>query len=309
LNKEDIEVCMEKKKILWIVIAVIVFLLIIFGTAMILYWPTRSTGQSLQQAATVIPTQGTTGTRTKIDPDTWVRQPGTAPGLDSPSPSKPGDINLTIVNGDNAGANYGTLDVSGLTKHPDTVSTSPSAGTTNQSATGQGTATPALAIPGQSDTSTTVQSSSTTTVATGTAGASTSGGPAVTTTTAVSTTKATVKTGTTASAPVSPSVTTTTKATTKAKTSAAKPAPVPVTEYWIQTGSFSSKLNAEKARDLLIARYLKAEIFTKMAGGKTSYRVRVGSYISKAEADYWLGTIKGIPDFAGSYVSEIKTRK
>jgi DedD protein len=105
----------------------------------------------------------------------------------------------------------------------------------------------------------------------------------------------------------------------KADVTPAKKAPVPaqaktvpkktVTEYWIQAGSFASKQNAEKARETLAGRYINAEIFTKDAAGGTSYRVRVGPYQTKTEAEYWLGTIKELPGYAGSFVTEVKTRK
>lgn len=276
---------MEQKKIFWIVIAVSVFLLVIFGTAIVLYWPSRSTGASLQQAAVLTPAttrnlQGdASATPNQIDPDAWVREPGTTPGLDANATPPPGNINLTIVNGDNAGANYGIVDVNGLTKAPAPVETSDAVKT---------------AVEGDSKTTqTTVNSTSTTS---GTGEVITKSGTVQTTTVK---TERTVQTAA-KTAPV------------KAAAPAEKPAPqksVTVTEYWIQTGSFSNKLNAEKARDTLTARYLKAEIFTKDVSGKTSYRVRVGPYKSKNEADYWLGTVKEIPDFSGSYVSEVKTKK
>ena len=113
---------MEQKKILWIVVIVSVFVLLIFGAALLLYAPSRSTGPTLQPAAAItqpVPTTGTAGTdktATGIDPDSWVREPEKTPGLNSTPPTPNGNINLTIVNGDNAGATYGTLDVSGLTQ-------------------------------------------------------------------------------------------------------------------------------------------------------------------------------------------------
>jgi len=274
---------MEQKKIFWIVIAVSVFLLVIFGTAIVLYWPSRSTGASIQQAAVLTPAanQGMSGgavaTQNQIDPDTWVREPGTTPGLDTGATPPPGNINLTIVNGDNAGANYGIVDVNGLTKAPLPVETADAVKTVMDPA-GQTTQTKTPA----------------TSAGTGTVTSKTT----------------TVKTETTVLSAVQPATEKAVAVKTAAPAQKAAPQKtVTVTEYWIQTGSFSNKLNAEKARDSLTARYLKAEIFTKEVSGKTSYRVRVGPYKSKNEADYWLGTVKEIPDFAGSYVSEVKTKK
>lgn len=261
-------------------IAVSVFLLIIFGTAIVLYWPSRSTGANLQQAAVLTPVAtrnlpgDTAGKPNQIDPDAWVREPGTTPGLDTSATPPQGNINLTIVNGDNAGANYGIVDVNGLTKSPDPVETADAVKTAVGS-NNQAIATKIIATAPEANTGAVISKTTT------------------------------VKTETTVQSAVKP-------AAIKAAAPVEKPAPqktVIVTEYWIQTGSFSNKWNAEKARDTLTARYLKAEIFTKEVSGKTSYRVRVGSYKSKTEADYWLGTVKEIPDFAGSYVSEVKTKK
>ncbi len=261
---------MEQKKILWILVAVGVFMLLIFGTAIILYWPSRSIGPALQSAATVTPN---VSPQTKIDPDSWVRDPGTTPSLDNTAKPAPGNINLTIVNGDNAGANYGTVDVTGLTKD-------------TEAAVIQNDTT--LNIPGQPDPKTPASSTGQT---------------------------PSVKTATQALKPIIASPKST--ATLAAAPAAAKPAvvkspppkTVTVIEYWIQTGSFASKINAEKARDSLTARYLKAEIFTKTAAGATNYRVRVGPYKSKTEAEYWLGTVTELPEFTNSYVSEVKTKK
>ena len=281
---------MEKKKILWIVVIVAVFLLILFGAAIIFYSPSRSNGQNLQQATALTPA-GVNATRdastqSKIDPDSWVREPGNTPGLDTTLKPTSGDIHLTIVNGDNAGANYGTMDVSRLTD-PNAPKSGTETSATNTDPNGASQALPLSAIPGQSGNVTVVNANAAT-------------APVVVSqstkqTAVASTEKSNAKQAATATAAKAVAV-------TPAKT-------VTVTEYWIQTGSFSSKLNAEKARETLTARYLKAEIFTKDSSNTTNYRVRVGPYKSKNEADYWLGTVKEIPDFKGSYVSEVKTKK
>jgi Cell division protein len=289
---------MEQKKILWIFLAVASFVLIIFVFALVLYAPSRSTGPALQSAVITPAPSATTSspsdTRTGIDPDSWVREPEKAPGLDStmPPPAN-GNINLTIVNGDNAGANYGTLDVSGLTK-PATQD-----GTVIQN----GQNLPVL--PGQS--------------ASPAAGSQTDAAqpktaePAAPSSAKTETEKAvTVKSAAAGKGAVQKPAAAPKQAPAPAKKEAAKSVPkkaVTVTEYWIQTGSFTSKLNAEKARDTLEARYLDAEIFTRENAGTTTYRVRIGPYKTKAEADYWLGTVKEIPDFSGSYVSEVKNKK
>ncbi len=286
----DIEAGMEQKKILWIVVAVGVFVLVIFGTALILYSPSRSSGTATAVANERL--QGTAPVR-RIDPDDWVRNPDSTPNLDSELPPPRGDVNVTIVNGDNASAQYGVLDVTGLTRK------------TARTTVPAGTEVPAE-IPGAT------RSAEGTTSERGATDAPSTEKPKRTqpsTETATSSAKATgsAKTSGTAAKPA-----TSKPSTAKAGSTAERPAPkkpVTVTEYWIQTGSFTGKINAENARAKLAERYINAEIFTKSVKDATSYRVRVGPYKTKKEAEYWLGTIKALPEFASSYVSEVKAKK
>jgi cell division protein FtsN len=276
---------MEQKKILGIVIAVSLFVLIIFGFALVLYSPSRSTGPSLQQAVAVPQDTKSTAAQTDIaqiqaqttaqngqlDPDSWARNPATTPGLDQTQEPSKGNINLTIVNGDNATASYSTLDVSGLTK--------PAAPQQAPAATDGSAAAPANKV-------------SQTTITTPDTRTNADAAPAADKTAAKA-----------KKADVPPA-----KKTAEPAPAKAEPKKV-VTEYWIQAGSFSSKQNAEKTRETLAARYINAEIFSKAASGATSYRVRVGPYQTKTEAEYWLGTIKELPGYNGSYITEVKTKK
>jgi len=304
---------MEQKKILWIVLAIAAFLMIIFGFAAILYYPTRSTGPALRAASEIPSPQKETAIQASsgqpgIDPDSWVRTPGATPGLDSSLVTTPNNINLTIVNGDTSGTRYGTLDVSGLTQgnrqsaqselagQPEIVG---SAGTSLALSNGTPIVQPATSADQtqQIRTNTDGQSSGSNTLRQ--TEASGSAGTAQKADQPVKEKQTVVKEPQTKKTEKSPAAAQVQKKTT-AKV---------VTEYWIQTGSFTGKLNAEKARDRLNARYLKAEIFTKEVSGSTTYRVRVGPYPTKTEADYWLGTIKEVPEFSGSYISEVKTTK
>lgn len=258
---------MEQKKILWILLAVSVFILIIFGTAILLYSPSSGSAASLQQAAAVVPAISSNQPDSSVDPDSWVRNPETQPGLDSVTESPAGTVNLTIVNRNEPHTTYETLDVAGLTRSSNDE-VSPDASLPPEQIPGQ-TSRKEASVSTDKETSSNSASSAT----------------------ATSRKKETQ----TVSAPVK-------------KAKPARKATI-VTDYWIQAGSYSSKINAEHARATLAERYLSAEIFTRDSKGKTTYRVRVGPYNSKAEADYWLGTVKNIPDFPDSYVSEVKTRK
>lgn len=83
-----------------------------------------------------------------------------------------------------------------------------------------------------------------------------------------------------------------------------------VVEYWIQTGSFSSREYAENAQDIIASYKIDSEIFTKEVNGKTWYRVRMGPYKTKTEADYWKTAISSDDvNFKDAYITEVKTQK
>ncbi|MDR3131342.1 MAG: SPOR domain-containing protein [Treponema sp.] len=64
--------------------------------------------------------------------------------------------------------------------------------------------------------------------------------------------------------------------------------------YWVQTGSFPTKNQADKARDILAAKGLNTVIENGDVKGEIWYRVRIGPYTSQSEADYWLSLVKSI---------------
>jgi DedD protein len=78
--------------------------------------------------------------------------------------------------------------------------------------------------------------------------------------------------------------------------------------YWIQTGAFSTIKYAEGAKDYLEARGIKSIIEDPVINGKTWYRVRVGPYTTRDEANYWLALVKSIDGFAASQVWETDAR-
>ncbi|MCR5699589.1 MAG: SPOR domain-containing protein [Treponemataceae bacterium] len=86
-----------------------------------------------------------------------------------------------------------------------------------------------------------------------------------------------------------------------AKAATASAATQSVPKFWIQASSYSSKKNAEEARNALSAEKIPAEIFTYTdAKGALFYRVRVGPYSTKSEAEYWQTRIKSISKFANT---------
>ena len=253
---------------------------------MIFYSSAREAAPSLQAVSLPAASSGRIDTPNATRPDADAPGQGAASAsADNAPQAGTSPINVTIVNGENASANYTTLDVSGLTGDQGAAVVAAPLGLNPAETQKSG------------DTAATVKANAA-------ENAVASAAPRM------ETNKAAPSKASTASTAATPPKAAGT-ATTVAKASSAnsvKPA-VTVTEYWIQTGSFNGKLNAEKARETLKARYLNTEIFTKEVSGATVYRVRVGPYAKKTEADYWLGVVKDIQGFADSYVSEVKTKR
>ena len=90
-------------------------------------------------------------------------------------------------------------------------------------------------------------------------------------------------------------------------TSTAAPAKsTAVTRFWVQVAAYSNKKTAENARAVLSDKKINSDIYTyEDAKSKLFYRVRVGPFTTKSEAEYWQSKIVEISDFskAGSYVT------
>ncbi|MBN1696933.1 MAG: SPOR domain-containing protein [Spirochaetales bacterium] len=99
---------------------------------------------------------------------------------------------------------------------------------------------------------------------------------------------------------------------TKKITAAPTPAPRKekrVIEYWIQIGAYKSKSKSEEQNEKLLQHGFQARIQTKDVNGTTYYRVRIGPYRNKAEAEKFLSWIKVIDGMEDSYISEVPTQK
>ncbi len=94
-----------------------------------------------------------------------------------------------------------------------------------------------------------------------------------------------------------------------------KPAPQPaprevsVTEYWIQAGSYTSSSRAQEIAQALEDQGLVSKITTRALSGKTYYRVRIGPYQSKSEAEKFLEWVKAVKGFESSYISMVYTKR
>ena len=89
-----------------------------------------------------------------------------------------------------------------------------------------------------------------------------------------------------------------------AKPTTPKPAATDKTysNYWVQTGAFSTKVRAEGAKESLEAKGISSIIDNSDVDGKIWYRVRVGPYLSENEANFWLALVKSIDGFGGSQI-------
>jgi DedD protein len=93
-----------------------------------------------------------------------------------------------------------------------------------------------------------------------------------------------------------------TSAAPKAQTSPASQTRSKGDNYWVQTGAFSTKARAEGVNETLSTKGINSLIENRDIDGKTFFRVRVGPYTTKNEADYWLALIKSIHGFEESQV-------
>ena len=116
-----------------------------------------------------------------------------------------------------------------------------------------------------------------------------------------------------AAAPAKPATTPAKPAATPAKPApAAKPAvqsPRPAqtktyTDYWVQTGAFKFKANADGVKETLATRGITSIIENRVIDNETVYQVRVGPYTSENEAKYWLKLVQAINGFEKSEVRQ-----
>lgn len=291
---------MEQKKTLWIIAAVGVFLLVVLGAALIV---SNSSSQNNFEAIT---TTISPAEETKDFSSGWSSPSEIPPALvedeiitDSPEYVKDMFVvseNTTIVdlnqNGEGTTIDLNTLKTQVLVEE----NTNQSEKTNNQS---QVIVTKNEPVKNEA-TDYYVGSSTSAVQAERTEKASSVKRPE--TTSAVVTTKpASTSTKTT----TNKTSTTTAKTTTSSKTTVA-PQPKAVTRYWVQVASYTNKKTAENARTILSDKKISSDIYTYQDGnGKLFYRVRVGPFTTKSEAEYWMSKITQIKEFssAGSYVT------
>lgn len=271
---------MEQKKILWIIASVGVFLLVVMGAALIINRPAQAVEPALASL--------------QSPNDTWIMSPVASVPVQAGAAEKTTDFQtqgqLTggtaqTLPADGVQAQEGAAAQGQLAAEPSVDTVTVYSGTTNVYGS-SGTTTIDLNSLKEA-----VQQASVT--ATNQAGA------------------AAVASAAKPEAAAQPSKPVATKSA-PAKAQAAKSNNKLVDQYWVQVASVTNKNNAENARAALAANKIDSEIFTHKADdGKLYYRLRVGPYTTKTEAEYWKGRIVLIEEFAdtASYITNSTAKK
>ena len=77
---------------------------------------------------------------------------------------------------------------------------------------------------------------------------------------------------------------------------------ITVNAYWVQVFSSSDSSRAESIRDELALRGFTGSVQVKEIDGLPRYRVRLGAFEGKSEAEHYAETVRGIPGYESSYV-------
>lgn len=313
---------MEQKKTLWIIAAVSVFLLVVMGAAMILYNP--SAGAS-RKVASINPVEKSVQTQTKSQSGWTNSTPAETAVTSSPQVSDMFVVseNTTVLdlgqaNASNAAAPENqstTIDLNALKRelaadaalaqtNPQNINITVNVSDKNNSAKVE---EPPVVLTTEYYTgkakeaeeyekATAVKKTETAPKAAVAKGPSTGSGTAGKgiETAGKSSGAAEKSSGTAGAAKAAPA-----KSSTATKTAA-------VTRFWVQVAAYSNKKTAENARSVLSDKKINSDIYTyEDAKSKLFYRVRVGPFTTKSEAEYWQSKIVEISDFskAGSYVT------
>ncbi len=84
---------------------------------------------------------------------------------------------------------------------------------------------------------------------------------------------------------------------------------VRTTEFWIQTGSYTSRTRADNIKAELDRLGFTGRIMSKDVDGTLYYRVRIGPYEKKEEAQKFLTWVKAKEQFSNSYISQVYRNK
>jgi len=260
----------ENKKLLWISVVVCVFVLVVALAALFFFAPSGSGG-------TAPATAGNIAAPKASDPQDFLNAP--PPSTDLYEPRTPeGDV--IVIYGDKPS----TLPTDTRTAIPGTASGE------YPFETAPGLSTPTTAAPGTVLAPSASYSGNTGSAAYG-AGTSTAA-------------KTQASTNATAAKPAAAAKPKAPVAKPAVAKPAAKPVLVKVDEYWIQAASFASRGRADELKSALAKKGLAALIAVKDIDGKSWYRVRIGPYSAKNEADGWMARIKAVPGCSEAYIAK-----
>ena len=301
---------MEQKKTLWIIAAVSVFLLVVMGAAMILYNP--SAGAS-RKVASIKPVEKSVQTSSSSG---WTNTTAADAVTSSPQVSDMFVVseNTTVLDLGQSGSSAASTDNQSTTIDLNALKRELAADAALAQTNPQNNINITVNLSEKDNTAkveeppvvlTTeyytgkakeAEETEKATAVKKTETAVAKASPATTTTKATASTAATKSTTKTTTS--TPSTSTGTSGTV-AKTSA-------VTRFWVQVAAYSNKKTAENARSVLSDKKINSDIYTyEDAKSKLFYRVRVGPFTTKSEAEYWQSKIVEIAEFAkaGSYVT------
>lgn len=293
---------MEQKRLLWIIAAVGVFLLVVLGAALIIYAPASKTPQSIasitknnNKAAangwiSLAPAaESNSSGQTSLEPPHAEEFNYAQNGFEMPKPlDLEGEQKLSspeFASGTNTEKSDNEIKINEITVHAekatviaDNVITKPVSTTIDLNVTSAAKTAQNTTLP---KTNTSVQA------------------------------KDNVKK---VEAPKSTSVAYESKKTPAANTAkkAAAPKKPEIIQYWIQVTALTSRKSADSAREELAKNQINADVFTYTNNkNQLFYRVRVGPYTTKTEAEYWRNKISQIDNFAksASYVTTTKTEQ
>ena len=303
---------MEQKKTLWIIAAVSVFLLVVMGAAMILYNP--SAGAS-RKVASIKPVEKTAQTSSQSG---WTNSTTVEPAqTSSPQVSDMFVVseNTTVLDLGQAATGTTASDTQTTTIDLNALKRELAADAALEKPNPQNNINITVNLSDKENTSKVEEPGVvlTTEYYTGKAkeAEETEKATAVKKTeTAVAKASATstpsTSSGTAKTSSSSTSKTSSTKTTASSTTASTKTTSTAVTRFWVQVAAYSNKKTAENARSVLSDKKINSDIYTYEDNkSKLFYRVRVGPFTTKSEAEYWQSKIVEIADFAkaGSYVT------
>ena len=82
--------------------------------------------------------------------------------------------------------------------------------------------------------------------------------------------------------------------------------PALLREFWVQVGSFASRSRADALGQRLSDQGIVSRVTTRASDAEVFFRVRVGPYASRVEAEKFLAWVQKVDGLDGSYISEVR---